>query len=118
MMVQICYPRSDVRGLSLLLSLTTNFDEPISMQSGEQTKLLLLLLQSKKKEEERGGSQTLLLLTSNSLIPPTAEQGNAGFANFADIQIDFGSERLADYACFQCQFGNLLFKSGGVETLN
>ena len=39
-----------VRGLFLLLSLTTNFDEPISMQSGEQTKLLLL--QSKKKEEE------------------------------------------------------------------
>ena len=38
-----------VRGLFLLLSLTTNFDEPISMQSGEQTKLLLL--QSKKKEE-------------------------------------------------------------------
>ena len=39
-----------VRSLFLLLSLTTNFDEPISMQSGEQTKLLLL--QSKKKEEE------------------------------------------------------------------
>ena len=53
-MVQICYPRREVRSLFLLLSLTTNFDEPISMQSGEQTKLLLLLLlQSKKKEEER-----------------------------------------------------------------
>ena len=83
-MVQICYPRREVRSLFLLLSLTTNFDEPISMQSGEQTKLLLPL-QSKKKEEERrgerGGSQTLLLLTSNSLIPPTAEQERAGFAN-------------------------------------
>ena len=94
MIVQICYPRTEVRGLFLLLSLTTNFDEPISMQSGEQTKLLLPL-QSKKKEEERrgerGGSQTLLLLTSNSLIPPTAEQENAGFANFVDIQIDFAS---------------------------
>ena len=43
-------PKRGVRSLSLLLSLTTNFDEPISMQSGEQTKLLLL--QSKKKEEE------------------------------------------------------------------
>ena len=52
MMVQICYPRREVRSLFLLLSLTTNFDEPISMQSGEQTKLLLPL-QSKKKEEER-----------------------------------------------------------------
>ena len=52
-MVQICYPRREVRSLFLLLSLTTNFDEPISMQSGEQTKLLLLPLQSKKKEEER-----------------------------------------------------------------
>ena len=52
MIVQICYPRTEVRGLFLLLSLTTNFDEPISMQSGEQTKLLLPL-QSKKKEEER-----------------------------------------------------------------
>ena len=51
-MIQICYPRKEVRSLFLLLSLTTNFDEPISMQSGEQTKLLLPL-QSKKKEEER-----------------------------------------------------------------
>ena len=88
------------------------------MQSGEQTKLLLPL-QSKKKEEERrgerGGSQTLLLLTSNSLIPPTAEQENPGFANFVDIQIDFES---ADQACFPCQFGNLLFELGGAETLN
>ena len=86
-------PKRGVRRLFLLLSLTTNFDEPISMQSGEQTKLLLLL-QSKKKEEEEEEEEDpkpffSLLQTHSSHRRPSKR--TQGFSTLHRFRLTYGS---------------------------